>query len=183
MSPDGPGTLNIRLVLSYKYFALSGLVGNQLLPWFLKYRILIQGEVMGICQYSLVSGDLIWKGKLEWLSLGILPLATCLSSLRGHEQSGAGYDFSDFYLLFVLYLLRVFLPLSSLIQKLTVVRPTGNREEGDLFLYWSEITQMRIIDKQSNFSKQWHSGSKFPVSHLENLTELGIGMQSHFLCQ
>lgn len=92
-------------------------------------------------------------------------------------------DFSDFYLFFVLYLPHVYLPLSSVIQKLTVVRPTGNREEGDLFLHWSEITQMRIIDKQSNFSKQWHSGSKFPVSHLENLTELGIGMQSHFLCQ
>lgn len=85
--------------------------------------------------------------------------------------------------MFVLYLPSIFLPLSSLIQKLTVAEPIGNRKEGDLFLHRSEITQMRIRDKQSNFSKQWHSGSMFPVSHLENLTELGIGMQSHFLCQ
>ena len=114
--------------------------------------------------------------------MGVL-FPTCLSSVGGQGWGGAGYDFSNFYVFSVLYLPHVFLPFSSLTQKLRAVRPARNGEEDDLFLHWSETTQEGITNKRSNFSKEWHPGSKFPVSHLENLTELGIGMQSHFLCQ
>lgn len=78
-----------------------------------------------------------------------------------HEQvwlGQTGCDF-NFCLFYVLYLPRVFLSFLYVTQKLGVVRPAGNGQEDDLFLHWSEITQERIIDKQSHFSKEWHSGS------------------------
>lgn len=145
----------------------------------LEHNILNQGEVksfMGKCEHS--SGH-------EEAGVGVCgnPSSIGLSSVGGHGWSRADYDFSNFYLFCILCLPHVFLPFLSLTQKLRVVRPAGQRQEDDLFLCWSETTQVRIRDKQSNFSKEWHSGLKFPLTHLENLTELGSAMQSHFLCQ
>lgn len=69
------------------------------------------------------------------------PFPTCLSSVGRHGWDGAVYDFNSFHLFSILYLPHVFLPFSSLTQKLRGVRPAVNGEEGDLFFYWSEATQ------------------------------------------
>lgn len=81
------------------------------------------------------------------------PFLTGLSSVGRCGLGRAAYDFSNFYLFSVLCLPYVFLTFPSLTQKLRVARPTGNGEEDDLFLHWPETTQVRIVDKQSNFSR------------------------------
>lgn len=86
-----------------------------------------------------------------------------------NEHGGPGYDSNVLYLLS--YILLMFF---SVTQNLGVVRPAGNGEEENiLFLHWSEVNvsedvkQIRFRDKQSNLNMEWHSGSKFPVSHLK----------------